>query len=465
VTPVADPRALSVWFDTLPPDDLDIVRPPLGDVVEADVAIVGAGLTGLWSAYYLATADPSLRVVVLDAEVAGFGASGRNGGWCSGMLPVSMGDLAAQAGREGALAMLRAAQDTVDEVGRVCSAEHIDAQFAKGGYVRFATTPLQVQRLHQALAEERSWDQDEHDIRWLDRDAARARIGADGVFGALWTPHCAAVHPARLVRGLAQVVERLGVTIHEHSRVVSLRVHEARTEAGVVHARHVVRATEGYTPLLPGQRRAVLPMTSMVIATEPLPASFWDEVGWRSRDTFNDDRRFLVYAQRTADDRIVIGGRGAPYRFGSRISPTHERVDAVHDTIRSSLLEFFPQLVDAEITHRWGGTLGITRDWWPSVTREPDSGVITAGGYAGDGVALTNLAGRTVAAMVTDPSSHLLRLPWVGHRSPAWEPEPLRWVGINAGMRLARSIDAKELVSGRPANRRDRIMRRITGGH
>ena len=463
MTTSADPRSLSLWFDTLPPGDLEVQRPPLSDVVEADVAIVGGGLTGLWSAYYLAQADPSLRVVVLEAEVVGFGASGRNGGWCSGLLPLGLDDLAAEAGRDGAIAMLRAAQDTVDEVGRVCAAEGIDAQFTKGGYVRFATTPLQVRRLHEALAEERAWGQTEEDIRWLDRDASRARIGADGVFGALWTPHCAAVNPARMVRGLACVVERLGVIVHEHSRVVSMTSHEVRTEAGVVHARTVVRATEGYTTQLPGQRRSLLPMSSMVIATEPLPASFWDEVGWRSRDTFNDDRRFLVYAQRTADDRIVIGGRGAPYRFGSRITAASDGIASVHDNIRLSLLSFFPQLADAEITHRWGGTLGVPRDWWPSVTRDPASGVITAGGYAGDGVALTNLAGRTVAALVTDAGSPLLNLPWVGHRSPASEPEPLRWVGINAGMRLARSIDARELVSGRPARRRDALMRRLTG--
>ena len=359
--------------------------------------------------------------------------------------------------------MLRAAQQTVDEVGRVCEMEKIDADFAKGGYLRLATTPVQVDRLKQALADERSWDQTEDDIRWLDRDAARQRIGADRVFGALWTPHCAAVNPARLVRGLAAVAERNNVVVHEHSPVRSFSGNEVRTDRGVVTARHVVRATEGYTPLLPGLRRAVLPMTSMMIATEPLSDDTWDSIGWSSRDTLNDERRFLIYAQRTGDGRIAIGGRGAPYRFGSRIAARDELSPTVHENLRLSLIELFPQLADVRITHRWGGTLGIPRDWFPSVTRDPETGVIAAGGYAGDGVALTNLAGRTVADLITERDSSLIRLPWVGHQSPAWEPEPLRWLGINAGVVLAKAADDRETLTGRPAALHSFALRHLIG--
>jgi glycine/D-amino acid oxidase-like deaminating enzyme len=463
VTPPRDYRSLSLWFDTLPDGELDRVRVPLEGAADADVVIVGGGFTGLWSAYYLTRADPSLRVVVLEAEVAGFGASGRNGGWCSGLLPLDLDTIAARAGRDAALAMQRAAQASVDEVGAVCAAEDIDAHYAQGGYTRVATSQLQAQRLREALAHERSWEQGDDDIAWLDRAQARGRIAADGVFGALWTPHCAALHPARLARGLASVVEGRGVVVHEHSRVVSLEPGRVVTERGSVRARHVVRATEGYTVTLPGMRRALLPMSSMMIATEPLPGPFWDEVGWRARDTFNDDRRFLVYAQRTGDDRIAIGGRGAPYQYASRITAKSDGIESVHEDLRRSLVGFFPQLSDVAVTHRWGGSLGIPRDWWPSVTRDPGSGVIAAGGYSGDGVALANLAGRTVAALVTDADSPLLDLPWVGHRSPSWEPEPLRWSGINAGMRLARAIDAAETRTGRTPKLLDAAMQRLTG--
>ncbi len=464
-----DYRSLSLWWDSLPGDEPHAARAALAGPADFDVVIVGAGFTGLWSAYYLARRRPDLSIAVLEAETAGFGASGRNGGWCSGLLPLDLDTIAARSSRASALAMQRAAHQCVDEVGDVAAAEGIDARFAKGGYLRFARSPLQVDRLQEVLRHEHAWEQ--HDVVWLDRDQARERLAADGVFGALWTPHCAAIDPARLARGLAEVVERMGVTVYEQTPVTSIGPRVARTPSGDVTAKYVVRATEGYTRTLDGQRRRLLPMYSMVIATEPLPTSFWDEVGWQHRDTFNDERRFIVYAQRTADDRVVLGGRGVPYHYGSAISPRFDRAPAVYDALRLSLLEFFPQLVGSAITHGWGGVLGIPRDWWPSVVHDTTTDVITAGGYSGDGVALTNLAGRTVAALVDVEESgqrsvdddELLSLPWVGHHSPAWEPEPLRWIGINAGIRLAASIDASEQITGRPARLRDHVMRRLTG--
>ena len=470
----SDRRDLSLWWDCLPGDERERVRPMLDRSDQFDVVIVGAGFTGLWSAYYLSGRRPDLRIAVLEAETAGFGASGRNGGWCSGLLPLDLDSVAKRSSREAALAMQRAAQQSVDEVGAVAAAEGIDARFAKGGYLRFARSPLQADRLQAALKYERAWEQTDDDVRWLDRSAARERLGADGVFGALWSRHCAAVDPARLVRGLAATVEGRGVALFERTPVTRITEHAVTTPYGEVRAQVVVQATEGYTRSLAGQRRRLLPMYSMVIATEPLPPSFWDDVGWEHRDTFNDERRFLVYAQRTVDDRIVFGGRGAPYHLGSKIAAGFDHEPAVYDALQLSLLEFFPQLADAAITHRWGGVLGIPRDWWPSVVHDPATGAITAGGYAGDGVALTNLAGRTVAALADESTSGtklerspadqtLLSLPWVGHHSPAWEPEPLRWLGINVGMRLAESIDSSEDRRGRPAVLRDHLMRRLTG--
>jgi glycine/D-amino acid oxidase-like deaminating enzyme len=225
----------------------------------------------------------------------------------------------------------------------------------------------------------------------------------------------------------------------------------------------VVRALEGYTGSLRGHRRTLLPVHSLMLATEPLPAEFWAEVGWADRATVNDERRLLVYAQRTRDGRIAFGGRGAPYRFGSRVTPSSEHARGVHAMLRHSLVELFPAAADARITHRWGGPLGVPRDWWPSVGFDPGTGLAHAGGYSGDGVAMTNLAGRTLADLITGADSALVRLPWVGHRSPPFEPEPLRWLGVNAGFRLAAAIDARERRTGRPAVLLDRAMTRLTG--
>jgi glycine/D-amino acid oxidase-like deaminating enzyme len=194
-------------------------------------------------------------------------------------------------------------------------------------------------------------------------------------------------------------------------------------------------------------RRALVPLYSLMVATEPLDAATWDSIGLRHRETFADDRRMVIYGQRTTDDRIAFGGRGAPYRFGSGIDPQTESNSDVHDRIAATLVELFPQLVDVEITHRWGGVLGVPRDWRASVGLDRSTGIAWAGGYVGEGVAASNLAGRTIADLVLQPDSALVAMPWVQHRSRRWEPEPLRWAAINGTRRLAGWIDEQE--SGR----------------
>jgi glycine/D-amino acid oxidase-like deaminating enzyme len=213
----------------------------------------------------------------------------------------------------------------------------------------------------------------------------------------------------------------------------------------------VVRATEGYTPTLAGERRTVAPVYSLVIATEPLPTSVWEQIGLRRRETFSDHRHLIIYGQRTADDRLVFGGRGAPYHFGSRVSPDYDRVPRVFARLRRTLVDLFPAVADARITHQWGGALGIPRDWCASVGLDRGSGVAWAGGYVGDGVSTTNLAGRTLRDLILGRDTELTRLPWVDHRSRKWEPEPLRWLGINAGLRAMTLADAEERATRRPS--------------
>jgi len=412
---------LSFWLPSRP-----TARPPLPGDRDADVAIVGAGYTGLWTAYYLAAADPTLRVTVLEASFAGFGASGRNGGWCSGLFPASPVRLARRYGHDRAVAMHRALADTVDEVGRVAAAEGIDCHWAKGGTLTLARSPAQLRRARAASG---------LDLTFLDADAARARCGATGVLGATYSPHCAAIHPGRLVRGLASVVERRGVTVHESTRAVALGPGRVVTDRGTVRADVVVRALEGYTSTVPGHRRDLAPVYSLMVATEPLPAAFWDRAGLVRRETFSDYRRLIIYGQRTADDRIAFGGRGAPYHFGSRVSPRYDRSPRVFAALRAALADLFGPV---PVAYEWGGPLGIPRDWMPSVGLR--GWLAWGGGYVGDGVAASNLAGRTLADLILGVDSDLTRLPWVGHRSRRWEPEPLRWLGINAALLAARLL-------------------------
>ena len=456
-------RSISFWHDSLPEGDLEQLRPALPGDIDVDVAVVGGGFTGLWTAYYLAQYDPTLRVVVLEKDFAGFGASGRNGGWASGLLPTSWEAVAKASSREDTLRFQRAANEAVDVLGAVAAEEGIEGHYAKGGYLRIATSRLQRERMEDELRHARTWDQSDDDLRWLDRSEVTERIAADGVFGGLYNPHCAAIHPARMVRGLAEAVERRGVTVFEGTEVTAIEPHRAITAHGTVKADVVVRALEGYTASLPQYRRALVPIYSAMIATEPIPDDLWKQIGWSQRETMNDDRRFLIYAQRTADGRIAIGGRGAPYHWGSRIDPSFEHPRGVHDALHHSLVQLFPALQDVAISHRWGGVLGVPRDWFPAVRLDRTSGFATAGGYAGDGVTLTNLAGRTLADLILERDTDLVTLPWVGRRSRDFEPEPLRYIGINAGFRLARWVDRREQDTGRPAGLLDAVMSRLTG--
>ncbi|MFN8076994.1 MAG: FAD-binding oxidoreductase [Kineosporiaceae bacterium] len=458
-------RSLSLWHDQLADAGVDEFAPrePLdSSPAEVDVCIVGAGYTGLWTAYHLLRAQPDLSVLVLEAQIAGFGASGRNGGWCSALFPASVSALASAHGRSAALAMRRAMNATVAEVGRTAQAEGIDCDFRQGGSLTLLRTAPQVARGHAEVAEDRHFDSVDG-YEFLDRAQAQRRVGADGVLGATYTPHCARLQPAALARGLARAVERLGGRIAELTPARMILPGRAAapgrpaqrprvlTDRGIVRAGHVVRATEAWTPTLPGHRRDVAPVYSLMVATEPLPASFWAGAGLASGETFADGRHLIVYGQRTADDRFAFGGRGAPYHAGSRVDTAFDRDPAVFAALRSTLSDLFPALKAHAFTHAWGGPLGIPRDWHAGVGLDAETSLAWAGGYVGDGVGTANLAGRTLADLVLRRDTDLTRLPWVGHRSRPWEPEPLRWLGVNAGLRVMALADVEERLTRRPS--------------
>jgi glycine/D-amino acid oxidase-like deaminating enzyme len=451
-------RRRSMWLDLLP-DPLE-PRPPLPGPTDVDVAIVGAGFTGLWTAYYLAKADPSLRIAILEREIAGFGASGRNGGWVSPFFPASLEKIAASHGRAAAVLMQRAMLDTVDEIRRVCADEGVDARYQKGGVLTLVTGPEQLARVRGEVDYYRSWGVSEEEIKWLDADEVRRRLVVAGCLGATYLSQCACLDPARLVRRLAEVVEGMGVALYERTPVLDLWSGGVTTPHGVVRAPVAVRATEGFTPQLPRAQRDMIPVYSLMIATEPLPAGFWQQVGWQGYETFTDGRHLYIYAMRTADDRIALGGRGAPYHLRSKVRDEYERVAPVHDALEATLKRLFPAAREARITHRWGGSLGIPRDWFPGVGYDKARGYAWAGGYVGDGVAASNLAGRTLAELITERHGDLSRLPWVGHKSPKWEPEPLRWIGVRTSLAVFASADRVEQKTGRPS-RRASLMRRI----
>jgi glycine/D-amino acid oxidase-like deaminating enzyme len=454
-------RRSSFWLDDLVLSGRDDLAPraPLASDARFDVCIVGGGLTGLWTAYSLAKADPRLRIAVLEREIAGFGASGRNGGWCSALFPRSPGSLERRHGYDAAVAMRHAMVDTIDEVGRVARLEGIDCDFERGGTVVFARNAVQRDFARADVAELRRFGVDHPD--YWDQRTVGSRFGATGLDGedpgAMFDPACARLHPAKLVRGLAEAVERLGVTIFERTEVVDWAAGSVRFRGvdsgfeGSVAARHVIIALEGYGSQRPRMRRRILPLYSLMIATEPLEDAVWDEIGIEHGQTFSDYRHLLIYGQRTADNRFAFGGRGARYHWGSTVDPAFERVDQVFDHLHGALRGLFPAIGDARVTHRWGGPLGVARDWHATASYNPRTGVGFAGGYVGDGLSTTNLAGRTLADLVLGRDSELTALAWANHRSPLWEPEPLRFAGANLGILGMQFADLEERVTGRPS--------------
>jgi glycine/D-amino acid oxidase-like deaminating enzyme len=432
-----------MWAATLP-DTARVTGSPLDGDLDVDVTIVGAGYTGLWTAYYLIAADSHLRVAVLERDVVGHGASGRNGGWCSALLAAGMDGIARTNGRDAAIAMQRAMHATVDEVGRVVAEEGIDAQFAKGGTITLARTEAQERRLADELAEARAFGFGDDHLRRLTAAEVEPRCRATDVRMALFTPDCAALHPLRLVHGLAGATARGGVRICEHTAVTAFEPRRVTTTRGVVRTEVTVLATEAYGAQLPGRRRTLAPLYSLMIATDPLSDEQWSRIGLAERPTFTDGRHTIIYGQRTADGRLAFGGRGAPYHYGSRIEPAFDTDERVRQLLVDTACELFPVLADVAFPYHWGGPIGVPRDWYSAVTFDRTAGLAVAGGYVGDGVSTTNLAGRTVADLITGRESELVGLPWVGHRSRRWEPEPLRWIGINAARLLAARADAAE---------------------
>ena len=449
--------AVSHWFTQIPTP-----RPALPGDREADVCIVGAGYTGLWTAYYLTQGDPSLRITVLEARFAGFGASGRNGGWLSGLPPGHRGLLAKQHGRGNVIAWQHMLNEAVDEVIEVAAEEHIDADILKGGNLEVARNPAQATRLREEVEEDRRWGVDDAEI--LTAQEASQRVAVDNLVLGSFNPHCARIQPAKLARGLADVVERRGVTLYEQTRVTRIEPGRAATPQGVVRAPVIIRATEGFTARMPGLRRRWLPMNSAMIATEPLPQHVWDAIGWQGCETLGDLAHGFFYAQRTADGRIALGGRAVPYRYGSRIDRDGELGQETIDYLTGVLNDALPQTSGVPIAHGWCGVLAVPRDWTATIRLDPATGLGEAGGYVGHGVTATNLAGRTLADLILKRDTELTALPWVDHRSRTWEPEPLRWLGVRGLYTAYKIADRHENRGGAHtspiAGVADRITRR-----
>ena len=446
----------SFWLDSIAQHR--VKRESLEQDIEVDVAIVGGGYSGLWTAYYLKLFQPDLRIAIIESDHVGFGASGRNGGWCSGFLPMTLSELDRAHGRDAAINMYRESFRTLDEIESVLAKEEIDCDYHRGGTIRGATNVVQQIRVVDEVAELRSYGFSESDLQLLTTDDCKSRINLQGLLASSYTPHCAVIHPAILAFGLAQAVENRGVKIYENSRVTKITSRRVELQDITVRCQIVVRATEGFTSQLKQHRRTLAPLYSYMVVTEPLSDSQRAEIGWHNRETYHDARNMIIYVQITKDGRIAFGGRGAPYHFGSSVKPAFDTHNVIHQRIVESMHQVFPITKSLEITRRWGGPLGVPRNWQASVNFDRATGLASLGGYVGDGVAATNLAARTLAHLVVSDSHPLTKLPWVNNSSRKWELEPMRYLGINGLLKLSTGIDKHEGATNTPDKVRTKIL-------
>jgi glycine/D-amino acid oxidase-like deaminating enzyme len=430
---VKDYANYSFWLEHSG-DDLT-PRPPLDGSISVDVAILGAGFTGLWTAYHLLKRDPSLKVVVVEAEIAGFGASGRNGGWCYSVFPYPPLKMQAHYGRDAARAVCLAMYETIDDIQRVIAEEGIDAHFTRSGSIELARADYQMPIIEEMYEEYRAIGLEDH-YELLDAAQTAERIRVAGAVGAFTVKDGGPVQPARLARGLARAVERHGGTIYEQTRVTDYipgPLPRLDTDRGNISAKAIVLAGEGYMTWLPKLRRRVMPVTSHIVLTEPLSDDLWQQIGWERREVVGGFGTTGAYLNHTADGRIAFGPYRGRYPFNARITDAIDRREDVFEHGRRSALEWFPMLAEAGVrfTHSWGGVLGVPRDHMPVMTYDRKTGVALAYGYSGEGVATTNLSGRVIADLITERDTELTQLPMTKHQPLDWEPEPLRWLGYS----------------------------------
>jgi glycine/D-amino acid oxidase-like deaminating enzyme len=445
-----EPAKLSHWFNQMYGEDGVAVRPSLIADVDADVCIVGAGYTGLWTAYYLLRQSPDLRVVLLDAEIAGYGASGRNGGAVIAQFNGSRSYWMKKGGRDGLLALERAVRKSVDDVGVAVERESIDCKYAKNGVVMVARNELELERFRESVDEDRVFGIGPEGSELLDREQILSRVRVEGAIGARLNHDCASIHAGELVRGLADTVERLGATIYEKSRVSTIEPGKAITAYGQVRAKYVVRATEAYTESI--EARRIVPVHTTMLVTDVVPGHVWDEIGWTGREALLAEHPFL-HLQHTADHRITIGGddNRVPYLFKSKPSPDEPGEPKVVAMYHNELVRLFPALRAVDIAGSWQGVFGASRSWAPAVGLDASTGLAFAGGYVGEGVAMSNLAGQVLADLLRGVTSDLTKLPLVGPEPRKWEPEPLRTVGAAAIYQMRSLGDRKELRTGKPS--------------
>ena len=404
-----------------------------------DVAIIGAGFSGLWSAFHLKQFQPNLKIAIFEKEYVGFGASGRNGGWASAEYPTSSNRLIKENGLESYKNLRAAITKSIDEIGQIAKSNDWQIDYAKGGSLLFARGNAQLSRISKEIDEE-------HQL--LNKSQTTELLNIPSALGSVFTPHCAALNPFKLVRALADHLEKLGVMIYEQSSVSEIRDKQVEVNGFNVNCTFSIRATEAFTPRKwMGNRQ--IPIYSLMIATEPLTNEVIKEIRNSQRATFQEACHLITYAQITSDNRLALGGRGVRYKLFSRLSERSEIDNRMHSALERRATSWFPQIANAKFEYRWGGAVALTRRWQAYLNFDHTTGRAEIGGYVGDGVTLSYLVAKTLAEKMSNVKT--ANLPFIDQRIGRWEPEPIRYLAVNAGFKVTVLADYEEKITKRPS--------------
>jgi glycine/D-amino acid oxidase-like deaminating enzyme len=425
--------------------------PPLARDVAADVVVVGGGFTGLWAAWHIKDLEPEARVVLLEAGRCANGPSGRNGGFCNVMW-FSLPSMRRRWGDGAALAVGRAAERAVREIGEFCQVEGVDAWYRPGGYLQVSTAPAHDAVWSEALAACRELGVEDA-VRALSPAEVAARCASPAFRAGAFYPTSASVQPARLALGLRERLRARGVELFESSPVSELRDAAgevvARTPAGEVRARSAVLALGGAAKGWRGLRGRLTIASSHIVLTEPVP-ELLEEIGWTGGECITDGRALIDYFRTTPDGRIAFGWGGGRIAMGARLGGRAELDPAVIAATAEHLHACFPGLEGRRITHAWGGPIDASPTHLPMIVPLHGGRAFAAAGYTGNGVGPSHMVARSLASLALDRRDEPSRLPFVDPSPPRVPPEPFQWIGGEAIRRGIMAKEEAELAGRRP---------------
>ena len=409
---------LATYGDYLP-------NPPLLGDLKVDIAIIGAGFTGLSTAYNLRREDAGLSVAVLEAEVVGFGASGRNGGFSMTLFGLEPAVTKALFGQQKTVEAHRYMERSVDYVDELVKEHNLQSEYWFPGFLRAATTPGYVKRIQHDL--EILTSMGITGVSWIEADEIKKEVNSPRFLGGWWEPRSGLLNPAKQVRELKRIAIQYGAQVYENTPVTEIHRAEDLTLAtpqGKVSAKKVIFATNAYSHLIPELKRKQVPAFTHMVVTEPLSQAQLEPIGWKNRQGIEDARNLVHYFRLTIDNRITMGGSDVSLAYGGDMD--HDMNPQTFAMLEQDILWLFPHLKGIQITHRWGGPVSVPLQMAPAIGFIGDQRAIFSLGCVGHGVSMTHLNVRTLADLALERKTDLTDVWFVNRHMIPWPPEPIR---------------------------------------